>query len=147
MRILRKFLLISLSLLGSGLMLYGATGDVTLGYPVLLVAIGLTIVLMSVLRWYDPLLPEERHYLLLRAEVNHFLDLVRQLNTAAHVMRELPTPGHRQSAEEVKHEMHNSVEQMALVAGLSYNVLSPIPSHESQQPCAEEAKTASMNST
>jgi hypothetical protein len=53
-------------------MVYGAMSDVTLGYQVLFVTLGLTIVLTGVWRLFDPMLPEKRHYLLLRAESTIF---------------------------------------------------------------------------
>jgi hypothetical protein len=119
--------------------------DVTLGHQLQLIALGLATVWIGAWRLFDLLLPEKRHYLLLRAEVDHFLDLVRQLNTTACVVRELPTPENRQIAEEVKHAMHKAVEQMVVVAGIPYSVASPMPRRERQQPYAEALKATSMN--
>jgi hypothetical protein len=61
-------------------------------------------------------------------------------------VQELPTPEIRRVAEEAVQAMYKAVEQMAVVAGIPYSVASTMPRHESQQPYAEESKTASMNS-
>jgi hypothetical protein len=146
MGILHRLLLTVLSVLGSGLIVYSTIGDVILGYRMLLLAIGLAIVLMGTWRLFDPILPEERHDLLLRTEADHCLGLVRQLNTAASVVQEFPTPEIRQVAEDAVQAMYKAVEQMVVVSGIPYSVASTMPRHESQQPYAEESKTASMNS-
>lgn len=146
MDILHRLLLIVLSVLGSRLIVYGTIGDVMLSYRLMLLAIGLAIVLMGTWRLFDPMLPEEHHDLLLRTEAHHCLGLVRQLNTAASVVQEFPTPEIRQIAEEAVQTMYKTVEQMAVVAGIPYSVASTMPRHESQQPYAEESKTAAMHS-
>lgn len=55
--------------------------------------------------------PERRLYLQLRAEVDKFLNLVRRINTHA-------VAGEGVRANEVKEEMHASVELIAQAAGV-----------------------------
>jgi len=59
--------------------------------------------------------PERRVYLQLRTEVDRFLDLVRRINTHA-------VDGDGARANEVKEEMHASVELIAQAAGVESEV-------------------------
>jgi hypothetical protein len=57
-------------------------------------------------------MPERRKYLQLRSEVDRFLGLVRRLNTDA-------VNGHDAGMDEAKAAMHQSVDHMASVAGVT----------------------------
>jgi hypothetical protein len=77
--------------------------------------------------WYgaNPILTSERRYFGLRDEVNRFINLVRQLNSAV-----VNRAGDAE-VERVKTAMHESVEQMSLLAGQAYATShAPSPSAE-----------------
>ncbi|UCC48685.1 MAG: hypothetical protein JSV41_00465 [Gemmatimonadota bacterium] len=57
-------------------------------------------------------MPERRKYLQLRSEVDRFLGLVRRLNTDA-------VSGYDAGVDEAKAAMHQSVDRMASVAGVT----------------------------
>lgn len=60
---------------------------------------------------------DERKYLALRAEVEFFLDRVRRLNRVALVLKQGETPKARQAFEELRRELHEAVDRIAMVAG------------------------------
>lgn len=73
---------------------------------------GIALMGLGVWRLGHRVLPDRRVYVGLRSEVDHFIELVRRLN--AHALR-----GDSGGVGEVKASMHDSVDRMALIAGLT----------------------------
>ncbi len=73
--------------------------------------LGIILILAALLRLGHRLQPDKRLYLQLRAEVDRFLALVRNINAHA-------VAGEGEQASQAKTKMHESVEQIALVAGV-----------------------------
>lgn len=82
-----------------------------------LVIAGLMLTEAGIWRLAEPILPDDRRYLALRAETDHFMALVRQLNTAAVALQEGEEQGSRFVLEEVRTEMQRSIERMVEFAG------------------------------
>ena len=89
----------------------------TLRVQLILVIVGLLLVEAGVWRLAAPFLPDDRRYLALRTEGDHFITLIRQLNSAAVEHRETGDPGAALALDEIKTEMHRSVDRMARFAG------------------------------
>ena len=73
--------------------------------------LGIILILAALLRLGHRLQPDKRLYLKLRAEVDRFLALVRNINAHA-------VAGEGERASQAKTKMHESVERIALVAGV-----------------------------
>jgi hypothetical protein len=99
-------------------------GAVLFGEPLVvqlfLVVAGLLLTEAGLWRLADPILPDERKYLALRMETDHFTALVRQLNAAAIALDEGDVSGSRFALDEVKREMHRSVDRMVDFAGKTH---------------------------
>ncbi|NIY09294.1 MAG: hypothetical protein GWN02_13865, partial [Gemmatimonadetes bacterium] len=87
------------------------------GIQLFLVIAGLMLTEAGVWRLADPLLPDERRFLALRAEADHFMALVRQLNSAALALNQGDVEGSSFAIDEVRRAMHDSVDRMVHFAG------------------------------
>lgn len=99
-----------LGLAGVGMVVVGLSITVqNLALWFTLILVGLFLILGAF--WYkdNPFLTSERRYYALRSEVAHFVGLVRKLNSAAR-------QADRGALEQVKEQMHRSVERMVEVA-------------------------------
>ncbi len=76
------------------------------------VAVGVMMIYLGVWRLGSHALPTRRIYQQLRSEVDHFLTLVRKLNT--HAIR-----GESALVDDTRAAMHQSVDQMPCVSGVS----------------------------
>lgn len=82
------------------------------GGALLTVMGGIAVMALGVWRLGHRVLPERRVYVGLRSEVDHFIGLVRKLNTSA-------LQGGSDRVAQVKASMHDSVDRMALIAGMT----------------------------
>lgn len=96
-----------------GAVLFGESLTVQL----FLVVAGLLLTEAGIWRLADPLLPDERKYIALRREGDHFMALVRQLNAVALALDGRDDSGSRFALDEVRTEMHRSVDRMVEFAG------------------------------
>ncbi|MFP4622805.1 MAG: hypothetical protein ACOCVZ_03050 [Gemmatimonadota bacterium] len=117
MRKLRRTLHWIVPVMGMALVIGAVLFGERLVVQIFLVAAGLLLTQAGLWRLADPLLPDERKYLALRAETDHFTALVRQLNAAALALDEGDRHGSRFALDEVRMEMHRSVDRMVEFAG------------------------------
>ena len=82
-----------------------------------IVALGIMLIEVGVWKLANFILPSERKYIALRTEVDQFITLVRQLNTTALAWHENGTPDQLAEFEAVQETMHQTIKQMAEVAG------------------------------
>lgn len=117
MRKLRRILHLTVPAVGMALVIGAVLFGESLPIQLFLVLAGLLLTEAGIWRLADPLLPDERKYLALRAETDHFMTLVRQLNAAAVALDEGEERGPRFALEEVRTEMHRSIDRMVNFAG------------------------------
>jgi hypothetical protein len=104
-----------------GAVLFGES----LAIQLFLVVAGLLLTEAGLWRLADPILPDERKYVALRAEADHFMTLVRQLNAAAVALDEGDTTGSRFAIDELQTEMHRSIDRMVSFAGKTKGEMAP----------------------
>ena len=116
-RKLRRFLHLLGPAVGMALVIGAVLFGESLAVQLFLVVAGLLLTEAGLWRLADPILPDERKYVALRAEADHFITLVRQLNTAAVALDEGETRGARFAMDELQTEMHRSIDRMVSFAG------------------------------
>lgn len=89
------------------------------GMQLIVVMIGLLIMEASVWRIASWLLPSERQYHALRHETERFVTLARELNSAAVAAKKSDSEVNRQRCDEMRQAMHQAVDHMAEVAGMT----------------------------
>jgi len=124
-RKLRRFLDLLVPAFGMALVIGAVLLGESLAVQLVLVVAGLLLTEAGLWRVVGPLLPDDRKYLALRDEANHFMTLVRQLNTVALTVDEDQKAG-RFPLEEVRVEMHRSIDRMAEFAGKTPERANPI---------------------
>lgn len=117
MRKFRRILQMFVPAIGMALVIGAVLFGQSLAIQLFLVVAGLLLTEAGLWRLADPFLPDERKYLALRSETDHFTALVRQLNAAALAVDEGSHRASPLALEEVKAEMHRSVDRMVNVAG------------------------------
>ena len=117
MRKLRRTLHLLGPVVGMALVLGAVLFADSLGVRLFLVVAGLMLTEAGIWRMADPLLPDERRFLALRTETDHFIALVRQLNSAALALARGDVSGSSFAIDEVRREMHQSVDRMVEFAG------------------------------
>lgn len=117
MRKLRRTLHLLGPAVGMALVLGAVLLADTLVVRLFLVIAGLLLTEAGLWRLADPLLPDERSFLALRAETDHFVALVRQLNSVAVALERGDVGASSFVLDEVHEEMHRSVDRMARFAG------------------------------
>lgn len=117
MRKLRRILHLMVPAMGMALIIGAVLFGESLVVQLFLVIAGLLMTEAGLWRLADPFLPDERKYLALRTETDHFMALVRQLNSAALSLGEGDDRGARFALDEVRTEMHRSVDRMVDFAG------------------------------
>lgn len=117
MRKLRRVLHMIVPAIGMALVIGAVLFGESLPVQLFLVIAGLLLTEAGLWRLADPFLPDERKYLALRAETDHFMTLVRQLNAAAIAMDGGDDRGPRFALDEVRTEMHRSIDRMVNFAG------------------------------
>lgn len=117
MRKIRRILHLVVPAIGMALVIGAVLLGESLPVQLFLVVAGLLLTEAGLWRLADPFLPDERKYLALRAETDHFVALVRQLNTAALALDQGDERGSRFALDEVRTEMHRSVDRMVDFAG------------------------------
>ena len=117
MRKLRRILHLTVPAVGMALVIGAVLFGESLPVQLFLVLAGLLLTEAGIWRLADPLLPDERKYLALRAETEHFMTLVRQLNAAAVALDDGEERGPRFALDEVRTEMHRSIDRMVNFAG------------------------------
>ncbi|HUG40422.1 MAG TPA: hypothetical protein VMM12_08050 [Longimicrobiales bacterium] len=119
MRKLRRILHLTVPAIGMALVIGAVLFGESLPVQLFLVVAGLLLTEAGLWRLADPFLPDEREYLALREETDHFMTLVRQLNAAALALDHGEEGGGRFALEEVRTEMHRSIDRMVSAAGKS----------------------------
>lgn len=117
MRNVRRFIHLLVPAIGMALVLGAVIFGERLLVQLFLVVAGLLLTEAGIWRLADPILPNERKYMALRAETDHFTALVRQLNTAALAVGEGDRDGPQLAIDEVRRSMHQSVDRMIEFAG------------------------------
>lgn len=117
MRKLRRILHLMVPAMGMALIIGAVLFGESLVVQLFLVIAGLLMTEAGLWRLADPFLPDERKYLALRTETDHFMALVRQLNSAALSLGKGDERGARFALDEVRTEMHRSVDRMVNFAG------------------------------
>lgn len=117
MRKLRRTLHLLGPVVGMALVIGAVLFADSMGIRLFLVVAGLMLTEAGIWRMADPLLPDERRFMALRAETDHFIALVRQLNSAALALEQGDTAGSSFALDEVRREMHRSVDRMVEFAG------------------------------
>lgn len=117
MRKFRRIMHLLVPAVGMALVIGAVLFAERIGVQLFLVLAGLLLTEAGLWRLVDPILPDERKYLALRAEADHFTALVRQLNAAAIALNQGDAPGSRFALGEVQTEMHRSVDRMVEFAG------------------------------
>ena len=117
MRQLRRILHLIVPAVGMALVIGAVLFGESLPVQLFLVFAGLLLTEAGLWRLADPFLPDERKYLALRAETDHFMALVRQLNTAALALEGEDHGGPHFALDEVRTEMHRSIDRMVNFAG------------------------------
>ncbi|MBI4539530.1 MAG: hypothetical protein HY704_08485 [Gemmatimonadetes bacterium] len=117
MRTLRKLVDVGLPIVGMVIVFAGVLLLTNLTVQVLVVLAGVLAIEAGVWQLTNPLLPNERRYLALRAEADRFIGLVREMNAAAVALHDRATPEARGEFERVRAQMLNSIDRMAAVAG------------------------------
>jgi hypothetical protein len=115
-RKLRRMLHLLVPAMGMALVIGAVLFGDNLAVQLFLVVAGLLMTESGLWRLADPVLPDQRKYIALRAEADHFITLVRQLNTAALATAD-GEAGSRFAIDEVQTEMHRSVDRMVNFAG------------------------------
>ena len=116
-RKLRRMLHLIVPAVGMALVIGAVLFGESLAIQLFLVVAGLLLTEAGLWRLADPILPDERKYVALRAEADHFMTLVRQLNTASVALDEGDTAGSRFAIDELQTEMHRSIDRMVTFAG------------------------------
>ncbi|HUE77997.1 MAG TPA: hypothetical protein VMM83_08655 [Longimicrobiales bacterium] len=135
MRKLRRILQLIVPAVGMALVIGAVLFGESLPVQLFLVIAGLLLTEAGLWRLADPFLPNERKYLALRAETEHFMALVRQLNTAALALGSGEERGPRFALDEVRTEMHRSIDRMVNFAGKTEEEAPP----EHSGPTADES--------
>lgn len=135
MRKLRRILQLIVPAVGMALVIGAVLFGESLAVQLFLVIAGLLLTEAGLWRLADPFLPNERKYLALRAETEHFMALVRQLNTAALALGSGEERGPRFALDEVRTEMHRSIDRMVNFAGKTAEEAPP----EHSGPAADES--------
>lgn len=123
MRKLRRILNLVVPAVGMALVLGAVLFGASIPVQLFLVIAGLMLTEAGLWRLAEPILPDERRYLALRAETDHFMALVRQLNAAAVEVRgddggdERHEEGARFALSELQTEMHRAIDRMVEFAG------------------------------
>ena len=117
MRTLRRVINVLAPAMGIVLVIGAIFADTSLPVQIFLVLAGLLLAEAGLRRLGEPMLPDARKYHPLRRETDHFMALVRQINAAAVAMEEGDEAGSRFALDEVRTEMHRSVERLAQYAG------------------------------
>ena len=125
MRKLRRLLHLAVPAVGMALVIGAVLFGDSLPVQLFLVVAGLLLTEAGLWRLADPFLPDERRFLALRAETDHFMALVRQLNAAALALGGGDDQGSRFALDEVRTEMHRSVDRMADFAGKTLDDTDP----------------------
>ncbi len=110
MRSLRRFLNVTLPMLGIVIILYALVVIPEIVPQLVGIALGTTIILVGTWNLYHAFFPNERQNLALRQEVDEFLDMVRQLNAMS--ASRLSDP---EAIEMLVEAMHASVDRMRTV--------------------------------
>ena len=116
-RNLRRILPVLLPVAGVALILAAVLFAGSVGVKVVLVVAGLLLIEAGVWRLADPVLPDDRKYVALRAEADRFMALVRRLNTAAVALDRGDEEGSRLAIREIESAMHQAIDRMVTVAG------------------------------
>ena len=124
-RKLRRFLHLLGPVVGLALVVGAIVFGEALVVQLFLVMAGLLLMEAGIWRLAEPILPDERKYVALRAETDHFMTLVRQLNTAAVALDEGETRGARFAMDELQTEMHRSIDRMVSFAGKTEHDAAP----------------------
>lgn len=119
MRKLRRILHLIVPAVGMALVIGAVLFGESILVQLFLVIAGLLMTEAGLWRLADPFLPDERKYIPLRTETDHFMSLVRQLNSSALALGEGEGDdrGARFALDEVRTEMHRSVDRMVNFAG------------------------------
>ena len=117
MRKLRNTLHLIVPAMGMALVIGAAIYGENLWIQLFLVTAGLLLTESGIWRAAGQILPDERKYLALRSETDHFIALVRQLNAASLALDKGDGDTPRFALEEVRTEMHRSVDRMVGFAG------------------------------
>lgn len=124
-RKLRQALPVVLPTLGVALMIGALLSGTSAGWKIALILIGLLLTETGIWRLADPMLPEDRKYVALRAEAEHLVVLVRHLNTVAVAVDAGEKEGPRFAIEELKTEMHRTIDRMVSYAGKTREEMAP----------------------
>ena len=124
-RKVRRIVHLVVPAIGMALVLGAVLFAEPLAVQLFLVVAGLLMTEAGLWRLADPILPDERKYVALRAEADHFITLVRQLNTAAVSLDEGDARGPRFAIDELETEMHRSVDRMVTFAGKTRDQVAP----------------------
>lgn len=125
MRKLRRILQMIVPAIGMALVIGAVLFGQSLPVQLFLVLAGLLLTEAGLWRLADPFLPDERKYLPLRTETDHFMTLVRQLNASALALQEGDDRGPRFALDEVRTEMHRSIDRMVNFAGKTADEVDP----------------------
>lgn len=125
MRKIRRLVHLLVPAVGMALVIGAVLFGESLVVQLFLVIAGLLMTEAGLWRLADPILPDERKYLALRTETDHFMALVRQLNAAALAMDEGPDRGSALALDEVRAEMHRSIDRMVNFAGRTDDEVGP----------------------
>lgn len=117
MRKLRRILHLVVPAVGMAVVIGAVIFGDSVWVQLFLVIAGLMLTEAGLWRLADPILPDERRFLALRAETEHFTTLVRQLNAAALALGSGEDRGSRFALDEVRTEMHRSIDRMIDFAG------------------------------
>ncbi len=117
MRQFRRLIHLLVPAVGMALVIGAVLFGEQLAVQLFLVVAGLLLTEAGLWRLADPILPDERKYIALRVETDHFTTLVRQLNAAALDVDGGDPTGPQLALDEVRTEMHRSVDRMVGFAG------------------------------
>ena len=134
MRKLRRILHLIVPAVGMALVIGAVLFGESLPVQLFLVLAGLLLTEAGLWRLADPFLPDERKYLALRSETDHFMALVRQLNAAALALDGGDQRGPRFALDEVRTEMHRSIDRMVNFAGKTDAEVGPEESGAAAEP-------------
>lgn len=125
MREIRRLIHMLVPAIGMALVIGAVIFGEQLGVQLFLVVAGLLLTEAGLWRLADPILPNERKYMALRVETDHFTNLVRQLNTAALAVDDGDEGGPALALDEVRAEMHRSIDRMVEFAGKTDDEVPP----------------------
>lgn len=128
MRKLRRILHLVVPAVGMALVIGAVIFGESVWVQLFLVIAGLMLTEAGLWRLAEPILPDERRYLALRAETDHFTALVRQLNATALALHDGEEQGSRFALQEVQREMHRSIDRMIGFAGKTADEAPPASS-------------------